>query len=301
MDIRSLSHLPDSELLALVAAANADARGIWTPSDEDLVELRQAAVAIDAEEDRVPVGFAVAGPSGTGEVWALQSLAVVPRMRRQGVGSALLAEVLAAATSAGAKELRTGVLDSRNVPALGFMARHGFEPRGVIKLRMRRPNLENLPPVELPAGYTLRHYRGGDEAVWMELFHRIFADDPRSGVPPMTLRDLRDEFLSSPNWKPERLWFALAPDGKPVGMAMAWMRMEDNQAVASLHWVGVLAAHRGRRLGEALSLACLHQHQRDGWPDCWLPTESFRISAVQTYERLGFSAVYSLADYARPI
>lgn len=168
------------------------------------------------------------------------------------------------------------------------------------KLRMRRPDLENLPPVRLPAGYTLRHYRAGDEAVWLELFRRVFADEPRSGVAAKTAQDLREEFLSAPEWKPERMWFAIAPGGQPAGMAMAWVRMEAGQPVAILHWVGVLDAHRGKHLGEALALACLHQHKRDGWPDCWLTTEEFRAAAIKLYERLGFAVAYAVCAGAPP-
>lgn len=165
---------------------------------------------------------------------------------------------------------------------------------------MRRPDLENLPPIRPPAGYTLRHYREGDEAAWLELFRQVFADDTHSGVTPKTDRDLREEFLSAPEWKPERMWFAIAPNGQPVGMAMAWMRMEAGQPAAILHWVGVLEEHRGRRLGEALALACLHQHKRDGWPDCWLTTEDFRTAAIRLYERLGFTVVYTMRADAMP-
>jgi len=165
---------------------------------------------------------------------------------------------------------------------------------------MRRPDLENLPPIRLPAGYTLRHYRAGDEAVWLSLFRRIFAEDPRSGVAAKTERDLREEFLTSPDWKPERMWFAFAPDGQPAGMAMAWLRMEAGQPVAILHWVGVTEAHRGKRLGEALALACLHQHRRDGWPDCWLTTENFRDAAIQLYQRLGFVVAGAAAGDVPP-
>jgi len=179
-------------------------------------------------------------------------------------------------------------------------ASKNHEPHSVVKLRMHRPDLENLPPTRLPAGYTLRHHHGGDEAAWLDLFRRIFADDPRSGVAPKTEQDLRDEFLSSPDWKPERMWFAIAPDGQPAGMAMAWVTVEAVRPVAILHWVGVLGVYRGKHLGETLALACLHQHKRDGWPDCWLTTEDFRAAAIRIYERLGFAVAYTMRDPAPP-
>ena len=41
------------------------------------------------------------------------------------------------------------------------------------QLRMVRPNLENLPKLELPTGYGMRTYREGDEAT-LGTYHQRF-------------------------------------------------------------------------------------------------------------------------------
>jgi len=55
-----------------------------------------------------------------------------------------------------------------------------------------------------------------------------------------------------------------------------------------LHWVGVLPEHRGKRLGEWVSLAVLHEFTRLGLTDAVLNTDDFRLPAIKTYYRLGF-------------
>ena len=161
--------------------------------------------------------------------------------------------------------------------------------------------LDKLPPIKVAAGYTLRHYREGDETAWTELFREVFSRDARSRMEPRSVQMFRDEFVASAWWKPERLLFVDAPDGRTVGTTMAWAQPEAGRPVAILHWVGVLAAHRGKRLGATLAVAAMHQHQADGWPDCWLTTETFRAPALKTYEQLGFQPAYWRGEYARKL
>ena len=54
-----------------------------------------------------------------------------------------------------------------------------------------------------------------------------------------------------------------------------------------LHWVGVHAAHRGRRLGYVISLAVLHRFRALGCRDAVLETDPPRLPAIRTYLRLG--------------
>lgn len=69
----------------------------------------------------------------------LLNLAVHPSFRRQGVGSRLLEETLAAASQGGATRIFLEVRPS-NVPALRFYERHGFQVCG------RRPGYYSDPP-----------------------------------------------------------------------------------------------------------------------------------------------------------
>ncbi|HUX68283.1 MAG TPA: ribosomal protein S18-alanine N-acetyltransferase [Terriglobales bacterium] len=69
----------------------------------------------------------------------LESLAVRPAFRRQGVGQALLAAGLAAARAAGVRQVFLELRES-NAAALAFYQRHGFRSTG------RRPGYYHSPP-----------------------------------------------------------------------------------------------------------------------------------------------------------
>jgi mycothiol synthase len=148
----------------------------------------------------------------------------------------------------------------------------------VPQLLMRRPHLDDLPPVALPAGYELRA-----------------AGDADAGALATTLAS-----AVGPEWTTERVRAALldAPDvdttlvatsgGAPVGTASARLDLERFPGSGYLHWVGVHAAHQGQRLGHALSLAVLHRFRELGCRDAVLETDPPRLPAIRTYLRLGF-------------
>jgi [ribosomal protein S18]-alanine N-acetyltransferase len=76
-----------------------------------------------ADVDGLVVGYAVA--SFAGDIAELQRIGVMPAMRRTGVASALLDEVVAQAPGTGANRLLLEVRDD-NVGALAFYASRGF-------------------------------------------------------------------------------------------------------------------------------------------------------------------------------
>lgn len=76
-----------------------------------------------ADLDGMVVGYAVA--SFAGDIAELQRIGVLPAMRRTGVATALLDEVVAQAPGTGANRLLLEVRDD-NAGALGFYAARGF-------------------------------------------------------------------------------------------------------------------------------------------------------------------------------
>ncbi|MCU1423595.1 MAG: hypothetical protein JWN36_3246, partial [Microbacteriaceae bacterium] len=77
-----------------------------------------------AGEPRHPSGFALTGADGV-----LKLLAVSPERARRGIGHALLADAIVAATNAGLERL---LLDVRvgNAPAVALYESFGFHPAG---------------------------------------------------------------------------------------------------------------------------------------------------------------------------
>lgn len=150
-----------------------------------------------------------------------------------------------------------------------------------MSFRMRRPDLNNLPEVTLPPGYSLRTFQPGDEAAWCALMEGQIGHG-------WTLEKFQKEMVDPPQFDPAGLFF-VTYGGEPVASACAW-RVEERYGpdTGVLHMVAVRPDHRGKRLGEAVSIAVLHFFRAKGYRDAVLNTDENRIPAVKTYLKLGF-------------
>lgn len=153
------------------------------------------------------------------------------------------------------------------------------------QLRMVRPNLENLPKLELPSDYGIRPYRKGDEVHWARIISDSFGGRER------TAQDTRNEITSRDVFVPDGLYFA-THCGTPVGTACAWRQSIDETDVGYVHMVGVVAEHTGHKLGKWVSLAVLSYFRDNGFISAMLDTDDFRMPAIKTYLNLGFVPVY---------
>ncbi len=153
------------------------------------------------------------------------------------------------------------------------------------QLRMVRPNLKDLPKLELPAGYGMRTYLKGDEEHWARIISDSFGGRER------TAQDTRNEITSRHVFVPDGLYF-VTHRSTPVGTACAWRQSVDEKDVGYVHMVGVVAEHTGHKLGKWVSLAVLHYFRDNGFRSAMLDTDDFRIPAIKTYLNLGFLPVY---------
>ncbi len=153
------------------------------------------------------------------------------------------------------------------------------------QLRMVRPNLEDLPALELPTGYGMRTYQKGDEAHWARIISDSFGGRER------TAQDTENEITGRDVFIPEGFYFA-THRGVPVGTACAWRQSVEEKEVGYVHMVGVVAEHTGHKLGKWVSLAVLSYFRDNGFKCSMLDTDDFRIPAIKTYLNLGFIPVY---------
>jgi mycothiol synthase len=152
------------------------------------------------------------------------------------------------------------------------------------QLRMRRPDLEDLPPLQVASGYALRTYLPGDEHAWAAIMNTGIGHG-------WTAETARQRLFGQPQFDPMSTFFAVALDGSPVGSACVWTERPAERCMAVVHMVCVLPEHRGNHLGQSVTLATLYRMRERGFLQAKLSTDDWRIPAIKEYVRLGFLPV----------
>lgn len=230
---------------------------------------------------------------GYAQVWdsdgATAELAVHPDARGQGRGRAL-AEAVTAATDG-----RVRVWAHGDHPAAAALARALGFTRIRVLLQLRRPLTDPLPEPAPPSGVRLRTFQPGrDEAAWLALNARAFADHPEQGR--WTEEDLRAR-MAEPWFDPAG--FLLAERGGDL-IGFHWTKVHPQEPpLGEVYVLGVDPTAHGRGLGAALTLAGL-RHLRDrGLATAMLYVDESNTAAVALYHRLGFTRWAVDVMYAR--
>jgi len=148
------------------------------------------------------------------------------------------------------------------------------------QLSMLKPDLDGLPAPLLPQGYRLSTYRPGWGAHWCRIMADSFGQDPEKYEFDRMMR-------SDPAFRPERVFFVVFGD-TPVATASAWYLPDLMPDAGTLHYLGVVRAHQGKRLGYWVSLAALRRMAEEGRSRARLLTDDSRLPAIKTYLNLGF-------------
>jgi mycothiol synthase len=253
-----------TDRVARIAAEAAAADGADPLDEAARIALADGAAEVLAEDD----AFALVHDGDL-------SLVVRPSARSRGLGSALLGR---------AEESYGGPLvawSHGNHPAAARLAAsHGWERVRDLWV-MRRPSTRMLPPLEPPAGVTIRSWRDGDAADVVAVNAAAFADHPEQGA--MDEANLARR-MAEPWFDPAGL--LVAEDASGV-LGFHWTKQHDDR-LGEVYVVGVAPAAQGRGLGKVLTLAGLHHLVGLGVDEVLLYVESDNAPAVAVYSRLGF-------------
>jgi mycothiol synthase len=280
-------HLSESVRRLVLAATDAD--GVAPLSEHVMLHLRYGGDApvrnLVAFVDSAVVGYAhvdvtdpVEGPSA--------ELAVDPAWRRRGIGRALVARALEVADG------RLRLWAHGDLAASAALAEQmGFE-RVRVLWQMRRPLFAPLPAPELPDGVTIRTFRpGNDDAAWLELNSRAFADHPEQGA--WTMDDLHRR--ENEPWFDPAGFFLAEEAGSLVGFHWTKVHGGDgahahgHEPLGEVYVVGVDPSQQGRRLGRALTLIGLHHLRDRGLTEVMLYVDESNTAAIRLYTSLGFT------------
>lgn len=172
-------------------------------------------------------------------------------------------------------------------PAARALApRFGFEPvRTLLQLRALALGESRSDSATFPAGTTITAFRPGvDEAEWVALNARVFAQHPEQGG--ITLDDLRAR-QAEPWFDAGDFLVARASDGRMVGYN--WLKLEPGGSDGEVYVIGVDAATAGRGLGRRLMQAGLARMAERGRATATLYVEADNEPAVHLYRSLGFA------------
>lgn len=234
------------------------------------------------------IGYAQVDLGGAPDARASAELVVAPARRRTGVGSALLAQVRAAAHRAG----RPGVAvwAHGDLPAAQAFARAAGLRVTRELLRLARPLDRRDAPADSgaatapPPGVTVRPFVvGQDEEAWLEVNARAFADHPEQGR--MTRADL--EARQREPWFDAADLLLAERDGRLV--ASVWMKVEPGSDEGELYVLGVDPDAQGTGLGRHLTARVVEHLAAEGLRRVVLYVEGDNVAALRTYERAGFT------------
>lgn len=152
-----------------------------------------------------------------------------------------------------------------------------------ISVKMIRPHLEDIPAYSLPATYSLRRYRPGDEQVWVEI--QMLADHYNI----ITTELFAQEFGQDRAILAKRQLYLFDVNNAAMGTATAWFN--DNyrgKPYGRIHWVAIVPAKQGYGLAKPLMTAACRRLRDLGHDRAYLTTSTARLPAINLYLQFGF-------------
>ena len=237
-------------------------------------------VAYDGSE---VVAYANIAYSRTGHE-PTSEMVVAPGDRRRGIGSRLIAEVIAH----GGPQIRLWA--HGGLPAARAAAKDLVVVRELLQLGRPLDREFEVGDVEI------RSYRGpADDSELLRVNNAAFSWHPEQGG--WTRTDLESR-MSTDWFNPAGLLIAPASDGRMRGFH--WTKRHPGDAVGEVYIVGVDPAEQGSGLGRALTAAGLNYLRENGATDVILYVESNNAAALAVYGKLGFTVRLTDVAYTTP-
>lgn len=278
---------PDDSLRALLLAAREADGTPDVDADGPLPREFRGGRHLFAHDGDALVGYAHVDTGGDAFGNQIVEVVVHPEHRGNGVGTALVDEVLTIDSP-----LR--LWSHRDHPAAARIAEHKNLARVRELLIMGLDNSVDLPEPEWREGVRVRTFVSGqDEAAMVAVNKRAFDWHPEQGM--LTEQDVKDTEKES--WF-DADGFFLAVDESDTVIGFHWTKVHGDNT-GEVYVVGVDPDAQGGGLGRALTLAGLRYLRERGVREIILYVESNNTPAVAVYTRLGFTLRYTNVAYQR--
>lgn len=148
---------------------------------------------------------------------------------------------------------------------------------------MRRDHWDGVPEYSLSPEYSLRFYRPGDAARWVEILRAAYGDD---GI---TERLFERRFGNDEDELARRQLFLCDGTGTAIGTATAWKddAFEDG-GWGRVRAVALRPEFQGRQLMRPLLTTLCRRFRELGHERAFLDTSTKRLPAIRLYWRFGF-------------
>jgi len=272
---------PAAEVRRIARASTAN-DGATTLNEQAVLQLKNRGLR-DADLWLGSGGFALRHGD-------ILDLAVHPESRRQGVGTALAAAALPAGR-------RVEAWSHADHPGAGpLLAKFGIPRERELKI-MRRSLLDDLDPVKVPDGITIRGFEPSDEAALLEVNASAFAHHPEQGH--MTHEDFRER--TSESWfDPAGLLLAVPESsGDPALLGFHWTKVhtDEDPPYGEVYVVAVNPKAAGRGLGTVLTTAGLQLLKDQGLESVLLYVDGDNDPAIAVYSGQGFHVERTEVQY----
>ena len=268
--------------LRTLAAEVEELDGSPPLSDQAVVQLTEGGTRVRhivAADESGTTGYAQAT---LGDHTASVEVVVGPVPDRPALADALVDSAVGAAP---ARRILAWAHGAKS-PVRASLERHGFAPMRSL-LRMQRP-IDDITVDPPPPHIRLRTFEvGKDEAAWLAVNARAFADHPEQGG--WTMADLLARERES--WF-DPAGFLLAEDASGALLGYHWTKLHPGAPpVGEVYVLGVDPVAQRHHLGGTLLSAGLSWLNSQGARTAMLYSDDSNLTAVRLYEKRGFRTV----------
>jgi ribosomal protein S18 acetylase RimI-like enzyme len=191
-----------------------------------------------------------------------------------------------------------GFTDHHHAPlieAAGFLSQTDVGEDSWTKVLFYRV-ADALPdPRPLPHGFQIRPLNGAAEVdAYVTLHRAVFQSESMTSA-------WRARTLQHPDYQPALDLVLIDADAQLAGFCIGWFTPHgyDGRPAGQIEPMGIRADLRGRGLGRALLLECLHHVHRVGATDLFVETDNYRDAASQLYTAAGFQVRHDITVYRK--